>query len=257
MTNEVKSLLHTWFESYINRFRDANGILPPALELKYFHSLRVAENARIIAEGFGLSAAEISLAHGCGLLHDIGRFTQFVNYGSFRDANTVDHGVEGLRVLAAEGLRPLLSKDDWPPIACAVEYHNKKAANLPDKLSRAEELFLRLIRDADKLDIMDLVLQSVAKDGFRELPDMLPHIRLNGGVTAEVMDEVTKTQSVSIDRLSTLADFLVMLASWFYDFNYPPTMRLADELNIINRIQRELPDTKAVRELLSGIKNNV
>jgi hypothetical protein len=48
-----------------------------------------------------------------------------------------------------------------------------------------------------------------------------------------------------------------MLASWSYDFNYQPTRKLADELDIINRIQRELPDTKAVRELLSGIKNTV
>jgi len=98
MTSEVESLLHTWFESYVNRFRDSNDILPAAIELKYFHSLRVAEKARIIAEGLGLSAAEISMAQGCGLVHDVGRFTQFVNYGSFRDANTVDHGAEGRRV---------------------------------------------------------------------------------------------------------------------------------------------------------------
>jgi hypothetical protein len=30
MTNEDRSLLHAWFESHVNRFLDANGILPTA-----------------------------------------------------------------------------------------------------------------------------------------------------------------------------------------------------------------------------------
>jgi hypothetical protein len=35
--------------------------------------------------------------------------------------------------------------------------------------------------------------------------------------------------------------------------NYPPTRRLTVQRDILPRIRRELPDTKAVRELFAGI----
>ena len=49
MTNEGQDTLRTWFERYVDGFRDREGFLHPLLELKRCHSLRVAENAGIIA----------------------------------------------------------------------------------------------------------------------------------------------------------------------------------------------------------------
>ena len=99
-------------------------------------------------------------------------------------------------------------------------------------------------------------MQSVARDGFSELFDMLPHIRLGQELTPLVMEEVQKTKTVSVESLQTVTDFLVMLASWFYDFNYAPARRLAASRDIIGRLERELPDTEAIRELLADIKKD-
>ena len=257
MTNEVQHLLQTWFESYVNRFRDQDALLPAALELKYLHSRRVAENARLIAEGLDLALAEILLAEGCGLVHDIGRFPQYACYGSFHDTDTLDHGLEGRKTLEAEGIPTLIEANNWTCMACAVEYHNRKASDIPADHRGNTDLILRLVRDADKLDIMDLVLQSVARDGFSELPEMLPHIRLDRELTPGVMEEVMKTKTVATGSLHTVDDFLIMLASWFYDLNYAPTRELAVQRHIIQRIERELPDTAAVRELFTGIKKGI
>ncbi len=228
MTKNSRLFIIQWFDQYVNRYRNTDGVLPAALELKYLHSRRVAENARIIAEDLDLSQAEIILAEGCGLVHDIGRFPQYTRYGSFHDADTVDHGMEGRKTLEGEKMPSLIAQEDWKQMACAVEYHNRKASDIPANLSGAAGLTLRLVRDADKLDIMDLVLQSINRDGFTDLPDM--------------------------SNLSTVADFMAMLASWFYDLNYAPTRKLATQRKIIQRIEQELPDTKAVRELLDDIK---
>ena len=256
MTRDFRLFLNDWFDRYMQRYRDAKGVLPAALELKYRHSRHVAENARMIAEGLGLTPAEILLAEGCGLVHDIGRFPQYDRYGSFRDANTMDHGAAGRQTLEKEGLPLLIDADDWKRMACAVEYHNRKTADIPKNIPDDELRFLKLIRDADKLDIMELVMQSVARDGFSELFDMLPHIRLGQELTPLVMEEVQKTKTVSVESLQTVTDFLVMLASWFYDFNYAPARRLAASRDIIGRLERELPDTEAIRELLADIKKD-
>jgi hypothetical protein len=256
MTKQNPDSLQIWYDRYVDGFRDQDRALPAALELKYQHSRRVAENARLIAEGIDLTPEEIILAEGCGLLHDIGRFPQYAIYGSFHDANTVDHGAAGRQTLEKEGLPLLINADDWKHMACTVEYHNRKTADIPKDIPDDELRFLKLIRDADKLDIMDLVMRSVARDGFSELPDMLPHIRLERELTPLVMEEVQKTKTVSVESLETVTDFLVMLASWFYDFNYAPARRLAASRNIIGRLELELPETEAIHEFFADIKNS-
>jgi len=256
MTKQNHDFLQIWFDRYVDGFRNQDGALPATLELKYRHSRRVAENAGMIAEGLNLTPEEIRLAEACGLVHDIGRFPQYDRYGSFHDASTVDHGAAGRETLETEGLPLLIDADDWKRMACAVEYHNRKTADIPKDIPEDARRFLELIRDADKLDIMELVLQSVARDGFSELPEMLPHIRLERELTPLVMEEVQKTKTVSVESLQTVTDFLVMLASWFYDFNYAPARRLAASRDIIGRLERELPDTEAIRELLADIKKD-
>lgn len=253
MTKEEQDSLQTWFELYTDRFRDKDGGLHPLLELKRCHSLRVAGNARCIAEALRFSLSERCLAETAGLLHDVGRFTQFVRYGSYRDSDTVDHGAEGRRVLEEQKRSLLPDPADRELILCVVEYHNRKQTDIPNGLSPEKTRFLSLIRDADKLDIMELVLRAVVLDGFQDLREMLPHIRLCRELSPGVLAEAAKTGSVSNGNLTTLSDFLVMMATWCYDMNYPPTRRLAIKRGILPRIRRELPDTKPVRNLFEGI----
>ncbi len=254
MTGDSRNMLLDWFDLYVNRYRDLEGNLPAALELKYLHSLRVAENAYVIARGLGLTEKEVCLAEGCGLVHDIGRFPQYERYGSFYDADTVDHGREGRRVLEIEGIQSYFEASDRDRFACAVEYHNKKTSDIPTHLHTEAGLLLRVIRDADKLDIMDLVMQSVASDGFRDLPDMLPNINTCRELTRGVMEEIVRNKTASVDSLRTVTDFVAMLATWFYDLNYPATRSLADDRHILKRIEKELPDIEDIRELLNDIK---
>ena len=255
MTKEEQDSLQTWLEHYTNQFRDRDGVLHPLLELKRCHSLRVAGNARFIAAALSFPESEQRLAEGVGLVHDVGRFTQFVRYGSFRDSDTVDHGAEGRRVLEEQDPSFLPDSGDRERLFCVVEYHNRKRTDIPRRLSPEKNRFLSLIRDADKLDIMELVLRAVVNDGFQDLREMLPHIRLSRELSPGVLAEAAKKGSVSNGNLSTLADFLVMMATWCYDMNYPPTRHLAVKRGILPRIRRELPDTKPVRELFAGIED--
>lgn len=253
MTKEGLGFLKIWFEGYLNRFCNKDGILHPMLEMKRCHSIRVAENAKFIASALNVPESEQYLAEGVGLIHDIGRFNQFAQHGSYRDADTVDHGAEGRRVLETENLPFPCKPEDRELLLCSVEYHNKNVLDIPVGFSYKQDRLLRLIRDADKLDIMDVVLQTITSDGFKDLPTMLPHIRLCREVSPEVLKEAQNTQSVLIGNLSTLGDFLIMVATWFYDLNYPPALRLAVEQDILFRIQRELPETEAANGLFASI----
>lgn len=253
MTEKEQKFLRMWFQDYVDRFCDSQGVLHPMLELKRSHSLRVARNAKLIAVGLDLPEAERRIAEGTGLVHDVGRFTQFAQYGSYRDADTIDHGSEGYRVLKTQ--KPPLLEDftHWESLLCAVLYHNKKRTDIPHNITCEQEHLLRLIRDADKLDIIEIVLSSVASDGFCDLPAMLPNISLSRELSPAVLKEIENTRSVSSDNLSTLADFLIMIATWFYDLNFVPTWQMAMKRNVLSRIQKQLPETRVVSGIFADI----
>jgi hypothetical protein len=257
MSHSSPFSLAGWFADYVSRYRAADGALPAPLELKYAHSRRVAKNARRIARGLKRTDREVLLAEICGLLHDIGRFPQYRRYGSFHDADTIDHGLAGRMTLEDEGAPALLDENAWNRVSCAVEYHNRKTEHLPENLPADSRRLLNIVRDADKLDIMDLALQSVARDGFRALPAMLPHIRLSRELTPAVVEEILQTKTVSVGNIRTVADFLAMLASWFYDFNFPVSRKIAVSRNLIVRLQNGLPDIQVVREILDTIKKEM
>ena len=51
-----------------------------------------------IAASLGMAEDERDLAWFTGLLHDVGRFEQLRNYGTFIDAESIDHAVYGAQI---------------------------------------------------------------------------------------------------------------------------------------------------------------
>lgn len=233
--------LFEWFASYMEGFRGSDGALPGPLEFKRAHSARVAGNAALIASGLGLDAEEAALARAAGLLHDAGRFNQFKLYTSFKDAGSLDHGLEGRRVLEAEAAHLFPDAASRERLLCAVQYHNRKAEELPAGLPPGHDSLLKLVRDADKMDILGELVNSVETYGFRGLHAMVPDIRLTKDLTPGVLEAAARGESLAIKDLFTLADILVMAAGWFNDLNYSPARRLAAERGFLRRLRAQLP----------------
>ena len=74
----------------------------PRIRLKQEHSLRVSALCAQLARRKGWCETEIALARQIGLLHDIGRFRQVVQYGTFVDGASVSHAALGAKILFEE-----------------------------------------------------------------------------------------------------------------------------------------------------------
>ena len=124
------------------------------IRLKVEHTYRVAEAAERIAESLELSKEDTDLAWLLGMLHDIGRFEQVKNYGTFVDSRSVNHGALGADILFREGrIRDYVDeREEDIIIERSIRLHN--VFLLPEDLTDREELFAKLLRDADKIDIM-------------------------------------------------------------------------------------------------------
>lgn len=74
------------------------------IKLKIDHTYRVAGLCQSIAKSLNLSEADVDIAWLLVMLHDIGRFEQIRRFGTFSDADSVDHAEFGADLLFKEGL---------------------------------------------------------------------------------------------------------------------------------------------------------
>ena len=87
------------FAAYSARYNTAD----PKVRLKIDHTYRVAALCERIASSLALCPADLDVAWLCGLLHDVGRFEQLRRYGTFNDAQSIDHAQCSAEVLFDQG----------------------------------------------------------------------------------------------------------------------------------------------------------
>ncbi len=148
----------TRFETYVTRFAQSNPKSQANIDLKKEHTLRVLQEAQGILASLELKRRQARLVELAALFHDIGRFPQFAEYGTFQDGLSLNHGLLGYQVLRREQLLPAaLSRAEKKNILLTVLMHNRARVvpGLPPHLER----MLRIVRDADKLDVIRVLIK--------------------------------------------------------------------------------------------------
>jgi len=247
VTDEQLEEIRAWFTCYVQSFVHEGEEIHPLLALKLHHSERVAEEARGLAADLGWSNTGQNTAEALGVLHDIGRFPQFARYGTFSDAVSVNHGEHGWAVVQQAPVLLDLPLAEQEQILDGIRHHN--ARTVPDDLHRGSLPLLHLIRDADKLDIFRVVFEAVNRDGFSDLPDMLPHITLERTCSPEIIEDVRNHRCGSLNKLRSLGDFFVMQLSWIYDINTLPALKRIRDRRIVSQILGHLPRSPSLKRL--------
>ena len=116
---------------------------------------------------------------------------------------------------------------------------------------------MRLIRDADKLDIWRVFAEyyESAEDdqasavglGLPDRPDY----------SQTVLSCLHKKTLASLSDLRTLNDFKLMQLSWVYDLNFRHSFRLLAERHLIHKIASTLPQTEEIAEALAVVEEFV
>mgnify|MGYP006298101793 CR=1 FL=1 len=230
--------LQDWFHRYVAQFRSDDGTLSPMQQLKVEHSLRVRECGLRIAEDLGWSRERALRAECAALLHDVGRFPQYAEYGTYQDRVSLNHGKKGAEVLRAWQSAPGGCELPIGPILTAVEFHN--LPHVPGGLDPEDEALLRLVRDADKLDIFE-----VAYDGATH-PDSLyteltTWLSMDGPISEPVLECARNRQPIAYADLQSLGDMLLAQLCWVYDLNYPPSFTIMKQRNTFQRLRALIP----------------
>lgn len=252
MTQAELTFLKKWFSDYCRSFYSSNMEDQKNIELKEQHTYRVCENIREIAKGLALGGERVILAEAIALFHDVGRFPQYAKHKTFRDSISVNHGILGAQTLIEEKVLNNLPEEEQEIIVQSVRFHN--AFSVPKREGEDKVFFIRLVRDADKLDIWRVFLdyyegpdESKASAVALGLPDTPEY-------SEDALSSLYNEKIVSFSTIKTLNDFKLLQLSWVFDLNFLPSFRLLSERSYIERITAHLPQVKAINNLALFLK---
>lgn len=223
-----------------------------AIERKQKHSLRVMELSTKIATELKLSQDKINLATLIGLLHDIARFEQYTQYKTYRDVDSFDHGDYGVKILNKD-IRNYIDTDEYDKIIkCAVKNHNKY--KIENDLNEKEELFCKIVRDADKLDILYEILEIFWKEDKDK-----PNVEYSK-IPDEVMEQILNREPVRRKKGDDDLVKLLCTVAFVFDINFDTSLTIIEQENYINRILNSFEfkdeNTKKQIELIKEDVNN-
>lgn len=206
------------FENYINSYdRNNEGVI-----LKYNHSLRVSDYSKKIAESLDFLEDDIFLSEKCGLLHDIARFKQITEYKTFTDHKSFDHGDEGYAILKNNNYINEYEENSYNKklIMATVKNHNKLQieSNLDDKI----KLFCKIVRDADKIDIL--------------LTQSLYEISDNYNISDNIYKSFKNHEMVKNKDVLSEDDEILRQVAFIFDLEFKESFRIIKKSNILNKI---------------------
>ncbi|HMM23073.1 MAG TPA: HD domain-containing protein [Selenomonadales bacterium] len=231
--------IQAWFDSYVSGYYTRDADVAPLIQLKEEHSRLVARHARELSGSLGLEEGEVRLAEALGLCHDVGRFKQAALYRTFKDKDSVDHGRLGADELRAAGLAGEFGPEEWDLFLFAVTWHN--AASVPAQPREKWNLFAKIIRDADKLDI------------YRVLPPK-PE---SDGCTPAILEAAVAGHLLRYEDLRTGDDKKLIMLNWVYDINFPWTIRQVLAEGYWERLWAALPPGTAVSNFRSRVEGHI
>lgn len=214
------------FNKFINGYDKENQ----GIQNKISHSYRVMENSKHIAKSLDLENDLYELAIVIGLLHDIGRFEEvrIFNDGTFSKKDNFDHGDEGVLILKKDNyIDNFTNCEEYKSIILtSIKNHNK--FKIEDDLNEKELIFSKILRDADKLDIL-----IETRDWNFTIEEK--NIIENSVITDSCYRDFVNNQPVYIESDFSMLDLNLAYIGFIFDLNYKYSFEFIRNENIIDR----------------------
>ena len=254
MLSDHLSWLKAWFDTYARSFLTGHTSMDHPWVLKIEHTARVCDNICHLGRCIDLTDGQMRVAEAIGLFHDLGRFEQYRRYRTFNDRQSANHASMGIDVLNENAVLDMLPADEKTMLIDAIRFHNAPA--LPKNKSAACMVFMRLIRDADKLDIW-----KVFADYFRHCqhpdPAIVQDLPDLPAWEARIVKAITEQRMAKFKDMKSLNDFKLLQLSWVFDLHFPETFIQAKQRGDLATIAHSLPDDPTIRHAIGIISDRL
>lgn len=248
--------METMFEKAKNRFEkfisDNYDLNDDRISGKLDHTYNVVKMAQYIADDLKLNSEDRELAKLIALLHDIGRFDQAKEFGSFReDINSIDHAALGIKILFENSFIKEFINDRRFDNVIKQAIANHSRYKLDERgLTDREILHCKLIRDADKVDSFRVKsfsdIYSMANINQAEMENSI--------ISDNIFNDFMSAKTILSTDRKTAADIWLSYIAFIFDFNFISGLKYIREKNYINilvdRFDFKNADTKEKFEII-------
>lgn len=251
------------FSAYTDRYDASDG----KIKLKIDHTYRVADFCDRIAKSIGLKEEDVDLAWTIGMLHDVGRFEQVKRYGTFIDLESVDHAQFGADLLFREGLietyfpnlpdeggmcdREKAEYADLHIIETAIREHSNY--RIREGLSDWEKMFCNIIRDADKVDILRVNVETPKEVIYNVTTEELQSAKVADAVMQSFFEEHCILRSLR----ESAVDNVVGHISLVYELVYPVSRSMVAEQGYLEQLMNFETKNEVTKEQFERIREKM
>ncbi len=247
MQKEDLDFFKKWFLDYVNRFSSPEVFIQENIKLKMEHTERVCENVILLAKAEKVGEEGCRLAEAIALFHDLGRFEQLMKYRTFKDSESENDALLGAKVLENTGILSRLPLKKRDLILKAVECHN--LVEIPKCTESSEEFlfYSKLIRDADKLDILKLVSEDYRKEEEFRNPVLELNMPDTPGCSENVVTDILNNRMAKLADARNQNDIKLLRLSWIFDISFPATFAFLKEHGYLDTILSSMSETEEVQ----------
>ena len=238
-----------WFETYVTTTIEASSREALNFELKREHTHRVMDNMRMLAEIKNLSEHETYLCEIIGLFHDLGRFKQYENFGTFKDDVTGSHGTIGVDLLKELEVLSALTDKEKNLVYKAIEYHNH--LTVPENEDDEVTLYSHLIRDADKLDAYYLhTLENGRMYKLEDYSNEKPY-------SNEIVEAIMKSRQADFRDIKYTHDLNLAIVALLFNIQMDASFEIIKRNDYMQRMFNQFPKDETMLKALNHCKDYV
>jgi putative nucleotidyltransferase with HDIG domain len=234
-----------WSDSYIDSLAQEYPEKRIKIKNKYLHCKRTAKTGKFLCKSLKLEKQETTAAVTSCLLHDIGKIKQY------SDKTTENHGIYGRKIIENSLILDNIHEKKY--ILNAVEFHNNPV--IPDKIDKISNKYLKILRDADKLDLFFIITKGYSgkylkKQWFEQinLPD-------TPCISKKIKISLKNKQTADYLQVKNNNDLNCLFLSWIYDINFKESFIMIKKMNITGKILRKLPEKEEYIKIVNEVNN--
>jgi hypothetical protein len=253
MLKEDLDFLKKWFLEYVCQFSASDYFTQYNIKRKIEHTGRVCENILLLAKSEKIEEERNCLAETIALFHDLGRFEQFMRYKTFVDSESENHAILGVKILERMRILSHLTPKEKYLILKAVEYHNRLEIPECSKSSKELLFYSKLIRDADKLDILRIMCENYKEGEIGRHPAFELYLPDTTGCSETIIKDIRNKRMAKNGDVRNVNDLKLLRLSWIYDLNFPTSFAIIKEHKYLNTIissMAELEEVYIIRKFI-------
>ena len=256
MTQNMYRDLERWFSLYVSRFFTDDPDFNAVISTKKDHTQRVCNETADLCSALNLSRGPRRIAATAALFHDLGRFKQYQKYRTFSDRASENHAMLSVREMGRHKVLSPFHTDEKRLITFAVANHN--ALQIPNEHGDRKLFYLKLLRDADKLDIWRMVseylLECRHNPEAKKREDITVHVSTAPGCSPAVIEAFQAQKFVHFKDVKSFDDYKLLAIGWVYDLNFKPSFEKVRKQRYIEKLAETLPQNSRIQSGVEKVK---